>query len=158
MVARTAPAVLALLADGVARPRSTIITALADQHPKDDVVRTLMRLAVTGQLVEAERKYSLALTPNQKGRADPEPARSLGYCTCLVAGLSSYLAEGAWRPERIFSKGRGPKAPKAGAGQAACCSSFGCRLCNRSTAFWAKEAATNTARLSCFRIVSHEAR
>ena len=52
MVARTAPAVLALLADGVARPRSAIITALADQHPKEDVVRTLMRLAVTGQLVE----------------------------------------------------------------------------------------------------------
>jgi hypothetical protein len=48
-----------LLADGVARPRSAIITALADQHPKEDVVRTLMRLAVTGQLVEAERKYSL---------------------------------------------------------------------------------------------------
>jgi hypothetical protein len=59
--------VLALLADGVARPRSTIITALADQHPKEDVVRTLMRLAVTGQLVEAERKYSLALTAEPEG-------------------------------------------------------------------------------------------
>ena len=41
-------------------PRSAIITALADRHPKEDVVRTLMRLAVTGQLVETERKYSLA--------------------------------------------------------------------------------------------------
>jgi hypothetical protein len=67
MVARTAPAVLALLADGVARPRSAIITALADQHPKEDVVRTLMRLAVTGQLVEAERKYSLAPTAEPEG-------------------------------------------------------------------------------------------
>ena len=59
MVARTAPSVLALLADGVPRAKSAIITALADRHPKEDVVRTLMRLAVTGQLVERERKYSL---------------------------------------------------------------------------------------------------
>jgi hypothetical protein len=59
MVARTAPAILELLGDGTPRPRSAIITALADRHPKEDVVRTLMRLAVTGQLVETERKYSL---------------------------------------------------------------------------------------------------
>ena len=55
----TAPAVLELLGDGSPRPRSAIITALADRHPREDVVRTLMRLAVTGQLVESERKYSL---------------------------------------------------------------------------------------------------
>ena len=60
MVARTAPAILELLGDGTPRPRSAIITALADRHPKEDVVRTLMRLAVTGQLVETGRKYSLA--------------------------------------------------------------------------------------------------
>ena len=60
MVARTAPAVLELLGDGTPRSKSAIITALADRHPKEDVVRTLMRLAVTGQLVETERKYSLA--------------------------------------------------------------------------------------------------
>jgi hypothetical protein len=60
MVARTVPSVLALLADGVPRAKSAIVTALADWHPKEDVVRTLMRLAVTGQLVESERKYSLA--------------------------------------------------------------------------------------------------
>jgi hypothetical protein len=60
MVARTAPPVLELLGDGIPRPRSAIITALADCHPKEDVVRTLMRLAVTGQLTETERKYSLA--------------------------------------------------------------------------------------------------
>ena len=60
MVARTAPAILELLGDGTARSKNAIITALADRHPKEDVVRTLMRLAVTGQLVEANRKYSLA--------------------------------------------------------------------------------------------------
>jgi hypothetical protein len=70
MVARTAPSVLALLADGAARPRSAIITALADRHPKEDVIRTLMRLAVTGQLVERERKYSLGPAPEKGEGAD----------------------------------------------------------------------------------------
>jgi hypothetical protein len=60
MVARTAPAILELLEDGTPRAKSAIITALADRHPKEDVVRTLMRLAVTGQLVETGHKYSLA--------------------------------------------------------------------------------------------------
>ncbi len=60
MVARTAPSVLELLRDGNPRSKKTIITVLADRHPKEDVTRTLMRLAVTGQLVETERKYSLA--------------------------------------------------------------------------------------------------
>ena len=68
MVARTAPAILELLGDGTPRPRSAIITALADRHPKEDVVRTLMRLAVTGQLNETGRKYSLA--PETEAGAD----------------------------------------------------------------------------------------
>ena len=63
MVARTAPAILELLQDGAPRSRSTIITALAARHPKEDVIRTLMRLAVTGQLLETERRYSLGSTP-----------------------------------------------------------------------------------------------
>ena len=60
MVARTAPAILELLGDGTPRSKNTIITALAGLHPKEDVVRTLMRLAVTGQLNERQGKYSLA--------------------------------------------------------------------------------------------------
>jgi hypothetical protein len=67
MVARTAPAILELLGDGSPRPRSAIIGVLADRHPKEDVVRTLMRLAVTGQLVEQERKYSLADLESGRG-------------------------------------------------------------------------------------------
>lgn len=67
MVARTAPAVLTLLADGVDRPRNVIITALAGRHSKEDIVRTLMRLAVTGQLVETERKYSMPLAAESGG-------------------------------------------------------------------------------------------
>ena len=63
MVARTAPAILELLGDGTARSKNVIIAALADHYPKEDVVRTLMRLAVTGQLVETGRKYSLIPSP-----------------------------------------------------------------------------------------------
>jgi hypothetical protein len=60
MVARVAPAILELLGDGLPRSRHDIVAALAPHHAKEDVVRTLMRLAVTGQLVETERKYRLA--------------------------------------------------------------------------------------------------
>ena len=63
MVARVAPAVLELLSDGRPRSKKAIVEALAGRHVKDDVVRTLMRLSVTGQLVDVDRKYSLAPAP-----------------------------------------------------------------------------------------------
>ena len=66
-VARTAPAVLDLLADGVPRRRAAIVTALAGRHSKDDIMRTLMRLAVTGRVDETNGRYTLATAP------DPEP-------------------------------------------------------------------------------------
>ena len=58
-IARTAPAVLALLADGVPRNEKTIVAALADRHPKDEVKRTLMRLAVTDRLAERGGRFTL---------------------------------------------------------------------------------------------------
>ena len=58
VVARTAPAVLDLLANGVPRPRAAVVAALAGRHPKEDVVRTLMRLAVTERVVEAGGRYA----------------------------------------------------------------------------------------------------
>lgn len=61
MVARVAPAILALLGDGVPRSRRAIVAALMDRHPKDEVKRTLMRLAVTDRVVETNGKYALAL-------------------------------------------------------------------------------------------------
>jgi hypothetical protein len=70
MVARTAPAVLELLKDGAPRPRNAIIMALAERHSKEDVVRTLMRLTVTGQLVETGRKYGLGPAPEKGEGAD----------------------------------------------------------------------------------------
>jgi hypothetical protein len=59
VIARITPDVLALLGDGVPRSKATITAALADRYPKDNVRRTLMRLAVTGQLVEKNGKYTL---------------------------------------------------------------------------------------------------
>ena len=52
MVARIAPVILKLLSDGLPRNRHEIVQALAPQHAKDEVKRTLMRLSVTGRLVE----------------------------------------------------------------------------------------------------------
>jgi hypothetical protein len=63
MVAHIAPAVLERLGDGLPRSRREIVDALAPWHARDEVVRTLMRLAVTGRLVEATRKYHLAPPP-----------------------------------------------------------------------------------------------
>jgi hypothetical protein len=60
MVARTAPAVLALLSDGVPRSKPAIVEALAGRHTREDVILTLIRLAVTGQVVETGGKYALA--------------------------------------------------------------------------------------------------
>jgi hypothetical protein len=59
-VARVAPAILELLADGLPRSRPAIVEALAGRHARDDVVHTLIRLAVTGQVVETGGKYALA--------------------------------------------------------------------------------------------------
>ena len=59
MIARVAPSILALLGDGQPRSGPEITSALAERHTKDEVRRALMRLAVTGQLVESKRKFQL---------------------------------------------------------------------------------------------------
>ena len=67
MVERITPDVLALLGEGVPRPEAAIVAALADRHPKDDIRRTLMRLAVTEQLVETRGKYTLPAPASEPG-------------------------------------------------------------------------------------------
>ena len=57
MIDRVAPAILALLGDGAPRPKRAIVASLADRHPKDEIIRTLMRLAVTDQLVQIGRAH-----------------------------------------------------------------------------------------------------
>jgi hypothetical protein len=60
MVARVAPAILELLADDVPRSKAAIVEALAGRHDKQDVVHVLIRLAVTGRVVETGGRYVLA--------------------------------------------------------------------------------------------------
>ena len=57
---RIAPDVLGLLADGVPRSKPAIVEALAGRHDREDVALTLIRLAVTGRVVETNGKYALA--------------------------------------------------------------------------------------------------
>jgi len=59
MVERVAPDVLELLADGVPRTEAAIVAALAGRHAAEDVDLALVRLAVTGRLVEAGGRYTL---------------------------------------------------------------------------------------------------
>jgi len=63
MVERVAPAILELLADGVPRPKPAIIQALAGRHDRQNVLHTLVRLSVTGQVDEAGGKYTSGPTP-----------------------------------------------------------------------------------------------
>ena len=63
MIDRVAPAILALLADGVPRSKAAIVEALAGRHDEQDVALTLIRLAVTGQVVETSGKYVLGVAP-----------------------------------------------------------------------------------------------
>ena len=67
MIARIAPSILELLRGGIPRSRRAFVAALADRYSKGEVVRILMRLAVTGQVIDADHKYSLvpATKPDQ---------------------------------------------------------------------------------------------
>jgi hypothetical protein len=67
VIAQVTPDVLTLLGDGVPRSRGTILAALADRHPRGDIRRTLMRLAVTEQLVEKAGKYTLPRPETDQG-------------------------------------------------------------------------------------------
>ena len=62
MVARIAPAILVLLADGVPRTKAAIVKAFAGWHAEDEVELMLIRLAVTEQVRETGGKYILAVT------------------------------------------------------------------------------------------------
>ena len=60
MIERTAPDILALLGDGVARRKAAIVEALAGRHAEDDVALALIRLAVTGRVEDTGGRYTLA--------------------------------------------------------------------------------------------------
>jgi hypothetical protein len=46
---------------------ATIIAALANRHPKDDVKRTIARLAVTDRLVETGGRHTLTAAEAKPG-------------------------------------------------------------------------------------------
>ena len=59
-------AVLELLADDLPRRMKVIVEALAERHSKDEVERTVMRLFVTGAVIDGGKGYSLPpATPDQ---------------------------------------------------------------------------------------------
>ena len=66
MVERIAPIILGLLGDGIPRSRRAFVAALADRYPKEEVELTLMRLAVTGQILAAGGKYTLPPAPESE--------------------------------------------------------------------------------------------
>ena len=59
MIERVASDILALLADGVPRSAAAIAEALAGRHDRQDVLLTLVRLAVTGRVEQTGGKYAL---------------------------------------------------------------------------------------------------
>ena len=61
------PDVLILLGDGMPRTEAVVVAELAGRHPKDDVTLTLMRLVVTGQLVEIGGRYTLPAAEVEQG-------------------------------------------------------------------------------------------
>jgi hypothetical protein len=52
---------------GLDSSRGTILAALADRHSREDVKRTLMRLAVTERLVETGGRYTLPTPEAEPG-------------------------------------------------------------------------------------------
>ena len=61
-MARVAPSIVELLADGPPRTKHAIVEALAGRHDRQDVIHALIRLAVTGRVEETGGKYALAAT------------------------------------------------------------------------------------------------
>jgi len=60
LIDQVAPAVLALLADGVPRTKGVIVQALAERHGAEAVALALIRLSVTGEVEQGGSKYTLA--------------------------------------------------------------------------------------------------
>jgi hypothetical protein len=59
LVNRTAPLIESLLGDGVPRTKRMIIASLNPILDKREVARTIMRMSITGRLVEVGSKYTL---------------------------------------------------------------------------------------------------
>jgi hypothetical protein len=58
----------------VPRAKKAIVAALADRYPKDEVKRTLMRLAVADRVAETGGKYTLPQAEELAEKDQPPPA------------------------------------------------------------------------------------
>ena len=76
MIERVASDILALLADGVPRARAAIAEALAGRHDRQDVLLTLIRLSVTGEVDDSSGKCRLARPAGMGRPRPPDPRRS----------------------------------------------------------------------------------
>jgi hypothetical protein len=56
---RVAPDILGLLADGAPRTKAAVVEALAGRHDRQDAELALIRLAVTGRVLDVGGKYAL---------------------------------------------------------------------------------------------------
>jgi hypothetical protein len=70
MLARTMPVVLGLLADGVPRSKRAIVAALVDRHDRKEVGYAVMRLSVTGRIVERNGRFTLPADGTGSGFTD----------------------------------------------------------------------------------------
>ena len=70
-IERVTPDILALLAEGTPRSAAAIAEALAGRHDRQDVLLTLIRLSVTGEVDDSSGKCRLA-APGEAG--PPEAA------------------------------------------------------------------------------------
>ena len=59
MLARTMPVVLALLEDGTPRSKRAIVAALVDRYDRKEVGYAVMRLSVTGCIVERDGRFTM---------------------------------------------------------------------------------------------------
>ena len=113
MVERAAPAILALLADGTPRTKAAVDAALAGRHDADDVALTLVRLAVTGRVVEAGSKYTLATGDDGPPAAAGPQALTARQGACGRRPEASRAESGSEGRRGCFRREPTPTAPAA---------------------------------------------
>jgi hypothetical protein len=64
-VEKVGPDIEALLADGVPRSKRMITAELVPRHAKRDVLQAILRMIVTGRLVQVGIKYALPRDHNR---------------------------------------------------------------------------------------------
>src|SRR4051794_9552701 len=106
MVARVAPAILELLADGAPRTKPAIVEALAGRHDRQDVVHALIRLAVTGQVEESGGRYALGARASASNSRPWPGGLSCGCHAAALAGAQERGGGGGYSPKPAAGRSR----------------------------------------------------